>query len=164
MLNWTVWNRTVLLTELFEIKLVLCIKVDFIINDLQWLIRHQPKLNATKIISEDSYKYLGNSHFSFLLMSSVCTSFSRHQNNRFETRTMFFFNWLERNDYQSIHYISKSNVIIDALLGFKGFYLINGIVGTRKKKRFVLSFLLFPSPFLYFPLLSFFQIYILSFP
>ena len=57
MLNWSVWNRNVFTfncvnkklyccwTELFEIELFLCIKMNLALNNLQRLICHKTKLN-----------------------------------------------------------------------------------------------------------------------
>ena len=55
-LNSLAWNRTVLnsncvlmLTEFFEIKLFICMKMDLALNNLQWLICHKTKPNQTII-------------------------------------------------------------------------------------------------------------------
>ena len=55
MLNWIIWNGTVFdietmylcLTELFEIELIICIKIDLALNNLQWLMCYKTKPNQT---------------------------------------------------------------------------------------------------------------------
>ena len=46
------WQKTKwkikLCTELFEIELFICIKMDLALNDLQWLICYKSKPNQTK--------------------------------------------------------------------------------------------------------------------
>ena len=81
MLNWIVWNRTVLTfnyvlmvdglfeielflhltvckqnlylcyAKLFEIELFICIKMDLALNNLQWLTCHKTKANQTKMVT-----------------------------------------------------------------------------------------------------------------
>ena len=38
------------LTELFEIELFICIKMDLALNNLQWLMCHKTKQNQTKLL------------------------------------------------------------------------------------------------------------------
>ena len=38
-----------MLSELFEIELFICIKLDLALKDLQWLIYHKTKPNKTKL-------------------------------------------------------------------------------------------------------------------
>ena len=75
-LDWVAWNRNVFnkmctCAELFEVELLICIKMDLAWNNRQWLMYHKTQPTNLKYTCQ---KLINNAHFILLLHETITTN------------------------------------------------------------------------------------------